>query len=127
MKQNNRKTPLRHPDFAANCDLLFGLIPLAFMAVYLYGPRPAMMLAVSLLTALVCDFIVAKMRRQHYDASENSSLVFAAAFTLMLPATAAYYIVAAGTAPQRQRHELAQHPEGVEEERGDQQQRGQQE
>jgi len=98
MKQNNRKTPLRHPDFAANCDLLFGLFPLAFMAVYLYGPRPAMMLAVSLLTALVCDFIVAKMRRQHYDASENSSLVFAAAFTLMLPATAAYYIVAAGTA-----------------------------
>ena len=49
MKQNNRKTPLRHPDFAANCDLLFGLFPLAFMAVYLYGPRPAMMLAVSLL------------------------------------------------------------------------------
>lgn len=98
MKQDNKKRPARHPEFAANCDMLFGLFPLAFMAVYLYGLRPALMLAVSLLTAVICDFLVAQMRGQAYDSSENSSLVFAAAFTLMLPATAGLYIVVAGVA-----------------------------
>lgn len=97
MKQDNKKRPARHPEFAANCDMLFGLFPLAFMAVYLYGLRPALMLAVSLLTAVICDFLVAQMRGQAYDSSENSSLVFAAAFTLMLPATAGLYIVVAGS------------------------------
>lgn len=98
MKKDNNKAALRHPDFASNCDFLFGLFPLAFMAVYLYGLRPALMLAVSLLTAVICDFLAARMRGQRYDSSENSSLVFAAAFTLMLPATAGYYIIVAGVA-----------------------------
>lgn len=94
---SKEKSPrLRHPDFAANCDFLFALFPLAFMAIYLYGPRPAVMLAVSLLTAVLCDLVAARLRGQRYDASENSSLVFAAAFTLMLPATAGYYMVVAG-------------------------------
>ena len=94
---SKEKNPrLRHPDFAANCDFLFGLFPLAFMAIYLYGPRPALMLAVSLLTAVLCALVVARLRGQRYDASENSSLVFAATFTLMLPASAGYYMVVAG-------------------------------
>ena len=94
---SKKKNPrLRHPDFAANCDFLFALFPLAFMAIYLYGPRPALMLAVSMVTAMLCDLVVARLRGQRYDASENSSLVFAAAFTLMLPASAGYYIVVAG-------------------------------
>ena len=96
MKQDEKNHLPRHADFAQNSDMLFALFPLAFMAVYLYGLRPAAMLVLAFFTASVCDFLVAKLRGQRYDASENSSLVFAALFTLMLPATASYAIVVTG-------------------------------
>ena len=98
MKQNEKKGPGRHPEFAANCDMLFGLVPLAIMAAYLYGPRPVAMLAVALLVAVCCDFLAVQMRGRPYDGSDNSSLFFAAAFTLLLPATASYTVVAVGAA-----------------------------
>ncbi len=98
MKQNEKKGAARHPEFAANCDMLFGLMPLAIMAVYLYGPRPAVMLALALVVAVCCDFLAAQMRGRAYDGSDNSSLYFAAAFVLLLPATASYTVVAVGAA-----------------------------
>lgn len=88
----------RHEGYATGCDVLFALFPLAFMAVYLYGPRPALMLGVALLTAFICDFLVALLRHYPHDNTENSSFVYAAIFTLMLPATAPYYMIVVGVA-----------------------------
>lgn len=86
----------RHEGYASGCDALFALFPLAFMAVYLYGPRPAVMLCVAVLTAFFCDAVVALLRHYPHDKTEISSFAYAVIFTLMLPATAPYYMVIVG-------------------------------
>lgn len=96
--KETKKMRLTHPDYAANCDVLFALAPLVFMAFYLYGFRPLIMLLIALITAKLCDRGVAFLRRLPYDKTENSSLVYAVVLTLMLPATLPYRMVLAGVA-----------------------------
>lgn len=97
---NEEKKNIRpvYEGYAANSDVLFALAPLAFMAFYLYGLRPLIMLVVAIITAKICDRLVARLRRIPYDKTENSSLVYAVIFTLMLPATLPYRMVLAGVA-----------------------------
>lgn len=85
-----------HASFRPYRDVLIVMAPLAGMAVYLYGLRPLIMLAVAALTALLCDVLVAALRRDDYDASDISSIAFAIIFALMLPASARYELVVFG-------------------------------
>ncbi|MDO4566460.1 MAG: RnfABCDGE type electron transport complex subunit D [Oscillospiraceae bacterium] len=87
-----------HASFRPSRDYLIALAPLLAMAVYLYGWRVLLMAAASLLTALGCDLLTALFTGRKYDSSEISSYMFALIYTVMLPATASYHIVALGTA-----------------------------
>lgn len=98
MSETKKESRLVHEGYAANCDTLFALFPLAFMAVYLYGLRPMLLLVGACVTARVCDRAVATLRRLPYDKTENSSVVYACIFTLMLPATVPYGILVCGVA-----------------------------
>lgn len=88
----------RHPSFVPCRDYIFAMLPLVGMAVYLYGIRVLLLVAVSLLTAFLCDLAASLMKRQRLDMSDLSSYMFAMIFTIMLPATIGYPIVAMGTA-----------------------------
>lgn len=78
-------------------DILITLIPLVGMAVYFYGLRVVVMLLIALLTAVVTDaaanLLLGKRKWEKYDLS---FLVTAVIYTLVLPATAPYWMVVLG-------------------------------
>jgi len=80
-------------------DYLFGLVPLGGLSVYLYGARPAAIIAAAALSAVLCDLLAAAMRRREPDFSSGdlSSVVYAVIFALMLPASAGYGVVFFGS------------------------------
>ncbi|MEG1176371.1 MAG: RnfABCDGE type electron transport complex subunit D [Ruthenibacterium sp.] len=83
----------RHPAHAAQNDMIYMTLPLLAMSAYLYGLRPLGLCAVAVLTANLCDRLVASIRRLPYDKTENSSIAFALIVTLLMPASVPYYIV----------------------------------
>ena len=89
------KMPTAHE---ANRDMVFMVLPLLVMACYLYGARPAVLCAAAVVTATVCDYLVAWLRGFQRDQTENSSVPAALVMTLLLPATIPYYVVVTATA-----------------------------
>lgn len=87
-----------HVSFRPCRDYLIAMVPLLVMACVLYGYRPLIMMGVSMVTALLCDVLAALMRRAPFVASDISSYMFAAVFTIMLPASVGYGVVMVGTA-----------------------------
>jgi len=75
---------------------LFSVVPILGITVYLYGVRPLIMVAISVLIAIVSDILVSLMRKQRYNGSDMSSIMYAVIFVLLLPATLNYGLVAAG-------------------------------
>jgi len=94
-RKNKKSLPL-HPSFRKTRDQLLVMLPLCGMSVYLYGLRPLVMFLMAGLLALVCDLVVAGMRGRSFDVTDMSSLCFAITFTLMLPASCSYGILAFG-------------------------------
>lgn len=86
-----------HEDQGTHTDIVYMCLPLIAMAVFFYGPRPALLCAVAVITANLCDRLVALLRGQKYEKGEWSSEAFALLVTLMMPATASYYMVIIGT------------------------------
>lgn len=74
-------------------DIFLMMIPLLLMAVYLYGWRPALLSAAAVVTANICDRIVARLRGRHYDARDMSSEAFAFVLVMLMPASVDYYVV----------------------------------
>lgn len=95
LKNNTNTAPikLRHEGYAANLEILLAMLPVAVMALFMYGVRILVMLAVAFVTAIICDRLVAVMRRQKYDGTELSSLVIAALITFLMPAAIDYYVI----------------------------------
>lgn len=85
-----------HPAHEANNDVLYMMLPLLAMATYFYGWRPAILCVVAIVTAIFCDKLVAILRSRPYDKTENSSLVSAMIFVMLLPASVEYYVVIVG-------------------------------
>ena len=81
--------PLRE-DQGTHTDIVYMCLPLIAMAVFFYGPRPALLCAAAVITANLCDRLVALLRGQKYEKGEWSSEAFALLVTLMMPATASY-------------------------------------
>lgn len=84
--------------YESNRDTLFMMVPLIIMGWYLYGERVLALCAVALLTALICDYLVAWFRGTQRDRMENSSAPAALMMTMLFPATIPYYAVITGTA-----------------------------
>lgn len=87
-----------HPAFRPARDYLFALVPLLAMGTYLYGWRVPILAGISLATAFVCDILTTLATSRRYEASDLSSYMYALIFTVMLPATASYHMLALGTA-----------------------------
>lgn len=82
-----------HESNSCGRDIICMIIPLLVMACYFYGPRPAVLCLVAMITAIICDRIAAKLRSVKYDKTENSSLAIALILTMMMPATVNYYVI----------------------------------
>ncbi len=93
-----KRETILHASFRPCRDYLIAMVPLYGLAWYLYGPRVGIIIMTSLVTALLCDLLVALLRRKKYDPSDISSYMFALIFTIMLPASSRYEIVMIGTA-----------------------------
>lgn len=97
MSEPTQKREL-HPAFRPARDYIVALAPLLAMGTYLYGPRVLILAAISLVTAFACDILTALATSRRYEASDLSSYMYALIFTVMLPATASYQMVALGAA-----------------------------
>ena len=87
------KQALRLQNAAMHRDICFMMLPLLAMAVYFYGPRPAVVCLVAVVTANLCDRMVAVVRRRPYEKDEMSSEAFALLLAMLLPASISYEIV----------------------------------
>ena len=95
MPEENRQ--ILHPSFRGCRDQMLTMILLIGLDVYLYGPRPAIIILIATVFAVICDLVNALFRRSRYDISDLSSVCFAWVFALMMPASCNYYIVIFGT------------------------------
>lgn len=83
----------RHGSLMVYQDLLVATLPLLAMAVFLYGPRPALLWLAAVVTANLCDQLVAFLRHRPFDPLEFSNESFGAMLVLLLPASVSYYVV----------------------------------
>jgi len=79
-------------------DILVTLIPICCMAVYFYGLRVLIMLSFAVLVGILCDWIVRRLLKQKWEKYDFSCVVTPIVYTLLLPATAPYWMVALGVA-----------------------------
>lgn len=78
-------------------DILVTLIPLICMAVYFYRMRAVVMLAFAILISVIADYIGNLfLGRKKWEKYDLSFLVTPVIFTLMLPATAPYWMIVLG-------------------------------
>lgn len=73
--------------------MMIALLPLIFCGCVLYGPRVLLLNGAALLTARVVDVVVSMARHQEFDGSDNSSMLSAIIFCLMLPANIPFYVM----------------------------------
>ena len=93
MIKNEIGTLSQHPDHPISTDFFWMTLPPFAMALYLYGARVAALCLTALVTANLCDRIVALLRGLPYDKTESSSMPIAMVLTLLLPASVPYYVV----------------------------------
>ncbi|MDL2215894.1 RnfABCDGE type electron transport complex subunit D [Ruminococcaceae bacterium OttesenSCG-928-N02] len=98
MTKNKELLPAKHWAYPYETDILIATIPLIVMATYMYGVRVLAMQLVAVGTATLCDRLAAFLGKKPYDKSECGSLSSAVVFTLLLPASARYYVVVFGVA-----------------------------
>ncbi|MCF2557186.1 RnfABCDGE type electron transport complex subunit D [Fournierella massiliensis] len=83
----------RREDAAVYTDLLWMTLPLLAFSTYLYGPRCLTLYGVALVTANLCDRLVALLRRRPFESREFSNEAFAAMLMMLMPASVSYYVV----------------------------------
>ncbi len=98
MIKNELGTLAQHPDHPISTDFFWMTLPPFAMALYLYGARVAALCLAALVTANVCDRLVALLRGLPYDKTENSSMSIAMILTLLMPASVSYYVVVVSVA-----------------------------
>lgn len=74
--------------------MLIAVVPLLLCGAVLYGPRVLLLNAVAVITARIVDVIVSMVRHQEFDGHDNSSILAAIIFCLMLPVNIPIYVVA---------------------------------
>ncbi len=93
-QQNSPQPALQLQQNAAmHRDICFMMLPLLAMAVYLYGLRPALLCLVAVVTANLCDRMVAVVRRRPYQKDEMSSEAFALLMAMLMPASVDYRVL----------------------------------
>ena len=75
---------------------LFSTVPLLGLGIYLYGPRPLIMIVIAVVFSIISDVLVALMRKRKYDGKDLSSIMYTVILVLLLPASLKYGIVICG-------------------------------
>lgn len=94
---NEKRTVLIHQDQDLHADIFYMCLPLLAMAWAFYGLRPILLCGTAIITANLCDRLVALLRGRPYEKGEWSSEAFAFMLTLLMPASVSYYVVIVGT------------------------------
>ena len=79
-------------------DQLLCLLALAGMAVWRSGPRAAVICAVSVLVAMLTDYLCCRLSKKTYNIKDLSTVAGGFCLALMLPASVGYGMVAFGAA-----------------------------
>ncbi|MCM2311290.1 MAG: RnfABCDGE type electron transport complex subunit D [Steroidobacteraceae bacterium] len=81
-------------------QVLLALVPVVCVQVYLFGPRPLVLLAVASLAALCCEALALALRRRDLRPTlrDGSVLVTAALLALAVPPTLPFWLVVFGVA-----------------------------
>lgn len=101
----NRKFIVSHAPFwhdgdslyRLNLNYLLALLPAALFGIFKYGAPALGVLALSVSFAMLWEVIMNMISRQNKSIGNLESAVFGLLFGLMLPATAPWWIVVAGT------------------------------
>lgn len=91
--KNPQPALLPGQDTSMHRDICIMMLPLLAMAVYLYGLRPALLCIVAMVTANLCDRMVAVVRRRPYQKGEMSSEAFALLMAMLMPASVSYEVL----------------------------------
>lgn len=83
----------RSENYGFYADLMWCCMPLLVMSCYFYGLRPALLSLTAVLTAYLCDCLLAPLHGAGYQSREPSSECFALLIAMMMPATVRYYIL----------------------------------
>ena len=91
---------LRHEDTTRGImlDVLIALVPAALAGIVLFGPRAAAVLAVSILSALLSDWICCKVRKRPNTLGDLSAAVTGLLLGLNLPVGLPLWMAAIGSA-----------------------------
>ena len=73
--------------------MMLAVLPLILCGTVLYGARVLLLNVIAAVVARVCDVIVSMVRNQELDSSDNSSVLAAIIFCLMLPVNVPLYVV----------------------------------
>lgn len=90
---SEKTAAVRRNDQVLYWDLLAVTVAPLLLAVFLYGLRPLLLWLAAVITANLCDHLVALLRRRPYDHNEFSNEAFAATLVLLMPASVSYYVV----------------------------------
>ena len=77
-------------------DVVIALLPALAAGMLFQGPRAALVAAVCVLSALAGEWLLRLVLRRHNTLSDGSALVTGLLLALTLPASAPYYVAAAG-------------------------------
>ncbi len=97
MARLRKKERILHPTFRHFQNIILICLLLVAISMYFYGPRPLVLIIISSFVAIVSDYVLMWGRERVYDVTDLSSIAFAIIFTLMLPASAPYYVAILGT------------------------------
>ena len=91
---------LRHEDTTRGImlDVLIALVPAALAGIVLFGPRAAAVLAVSILSALLSEWICCKVRKRPNTLGDLSAAVTGLLLGLNLPVGLPLWMAAIGSA-----------------------------
>ncbi len=79
-------------------NVIIALLPTAATGIYFFGYRAAMLIAVSILTAVVCECVWQKLMKQKVRISDLSAVVTGLILGLNLPANAPFWLPIVGSA-----------------------------
>jgi electron transport complex protein RnfD len=78
-------------------DVLIALTPVTLWAIVVFGFNVVYIVAVSMITAVLTEFVMRKLFRREVTVNDYSALVTALLFALLLPPTTPLWVVAIGS------------------------------
>ena len=91
---------IRHKDTTQRImlDVIIALLPAVISSVIIFGYRSLLVIALSVLTAVACEYLCLKVMKRPNTLSDLSAAVTGLLYALVLPVGAPVYVVILGSA-----------------------------